>query len=804
MPGSLTDTIHELVRANQLERLSEVLDATPAATTQALREALDALIVGLAELAKPAGGTTLIGNLLEQEGIAAVERLDEMLARGEDTEGTRLAREILGDRAPGVADAIDATPGVEGDQAGLRTLGFAAPLAVSTLARRQRDESLSAASIGALLIAEHDRVAAAATPVTPTPAPTAEAQLATKALEATREETARHEVEERRRLKYAWPFIVIFATAGVVLAIVLALTLGNDGEASTPAETAPEPASTEPPAPAAPSEAAPSAEPAPPAEPELPADVIAIADADGGFTTLLRALDVSGLDEELTGEGPFTLFAPTDAAFEALPDDVVESLLVEPDRLEELLGIHLLDGAHTRTALSQRDDVPTQDGRTLVIESSGATLAVGGATLTKPDQRAKNGILHSVDAVIVPEGFELVPGEPITVVDLGDEAGTFTTLLAALDAANLTSTLRGEGPFTLFAPTDEAFAALPDGTLEEILADPAALEQLLTAHITGGVQRSAQLAERDDIATVTGQVLTITADDRGIVIGGSLITTADMEADNGILHAIDSVIFPEGLALGSQETAIDVLEEADGFDTFLEALSATGQADDLRGPGPFTVFAPTDEAFAALPESVQASLDDPEVFGAVVSAHYTSESVAATTIAETGSVRVSSGEEIAAISDGELIWVGGARLIESLDSGNAAIHVVDRVIIPPSFAPADGTVNELLALGPVPFKVASAELTAAGTRVVSRTASYLRTSPVGVEIGGHTDADGAEETNLELSESRAQTVFDFLVVEGVDANRLAAVGYGESQPVASNETNRGKAQNRRIIFTIVT
>jgi len=128
--------------------------------------------------------------------------------------------------------------------------------------------------------------------------------------------------------------------------------------------------------------------------------------------------------------------------------------------------------------------------------------------------------------------------------------------------------------------------------------------------------------------------------------------------------------------------------------------------------------------------------------------------------------------------------------------------VVDRVIIPPSFA-AEGTVNELLALSPVRFQVASAELTPAGQRVVSRTAAYLRTNLVATEVAGHTDSDGDEEPNLALSVERAQTVVDFLVASGVDSNLLTAVGYGEAQPVASNSTNAGKTRNRRIEFTIL-
>ena len=199
----------------------------------------------------------------------------------------------------------------------------------------------------------------------------------------------------------------------------------------------------------------------------------------------------------------------------------------------------------------------------------GTTLVIGGATVIKADQRAKNGMLHSIDAVIEPEGFDLIVSDTTTVLDVARDAGSFSTLLGALDTANLSETLAGEGPFTLLAPTDEAFAKLPEGALDTVLADPAALEQLVTEHVTGGVQLSSALADRSEIATITGQILPIVAEGTSVTIGGSLITTADIEADNGIVHVVDSVIFPEGLALGSDETAIDVLETTDEFPRFL-------------------------------------------------------------------------------------------------------------------------------------------------------------------------------------------------------------------------------------------
>ncbi len=806
MARRLTDTIAELVTSDQLERFGRALGTTPATARSALRGSVAALLDGLADLVTPAGGTTRLGALLEQHGSDGLERFDQMIDEGSDAEGAHLAGEILGQHGAEVGSTLRTDAGLAGPDDGSRALGLVTPFVLAALAQQQREQSLTAASVGALLIGERDErvTAASSAAFVPAAAKTpavAEAQLAARALVATREEEARHEDEERRRRKYVWPFVALFAVAGVVLAIVLALTLGGDGDEPVAAAPEPAPAADAP----APAEPEPPAEPEAEPTPDLPTNVRALAEGAGNHATLLAMLEAAGLDSALRGEGPLTLLAPTDEAFAALPDGALDALLADPARLEELLSAHILEGEHFKDSLANRDEVTTPDGRSLAISANGADVSIGGAAIVNADQQAENGILHGLDGLALPDGLKLVAPPPRTLVDVAADQGQFTTLLDALVTANLTDTLESEGPFTLFAPTDAAFAALPDGVLDAIIADPAALEQLLTAHITGGVHDSEELASRGDLTMLTGQVLPTTADPSGLTVGSSAVTEPDVSADNGIMHVVDSVILPEGLALGADESVLDSLEAAGEFGTFLDLVERAGLTDTLRGPGPFTVFAFTDEAYASLPESVRARLDaDPGLVAGVLGAHYAAGAAEATTIAAAEGFAVASGEEIGVVSDGELIWIGGSRIVETIDSGNAVVHVVDRVIIPPSFGAAEGTVNELLALAPVQFEVASAELTPAGARVLSRAVAYLRTNPVNVEIGGHTDSDGDAASNQALSEARALTVQTFLGEQGVDPALLSAVGYGATQPIASNDTDEGKARNRRIEFTILS
>ena len=130
------------------------------------------------------------------------------------------------------------------------------------------------------------------------------------------------------------------------------------------------------------------------------------------------------------------------------------------------------------------------------------------------------------------------------IVAVASEAGSFSTLLTALDAAELTSVLEGEGPFTVFAPTDEAFAALPAGALEGLLANPDQLAKVLTLHVVSGSAKASDVVTLTEVVTVEGSSLPIDTTD-GVSVGGAKVVAADVVASNGVIHVIDRVILPQ-------------------------------------------------------------------------------------------------------------------------------------------------------------------------------------------------------------------------------------------------------------------
>ncbi|MEM7800502.1 MAG: fasciclin domain-containing protein, partial [Chloroflexota bacterium] len=281
------------------------------------------------------------------------------------------------------------------------------------------------------------------------------------------------------------------------------------------------------------------------AEEEPMADLPSIAEVAvgaGTFNTLVAALDAAGLTETLAGEGAFTVFAPTDDAFAALPEGTVEALLEDPEgALTDILLYHVVDGVVPAETVVTLEAATTLNNKDVTIEVVDEGVVLNGTVnVVTTDIEASNGIVHVIDAV-------LLPPESFTIIDAAASDSSFTTLVAAIEAAGLTETLSGPGPFTVFAPTDDAFAALPEGTVESLLEDPTgALTNILTYHVVSGAVPASAVVTLESAPTLLGQDVTITVDDDGNVFLNETVQViiTDLETDNGIIHVIDAVLIP--------------------------------------------------------------------------------------------------------------------------------------------------------------------------------------------------------------------------------------------------------------------
>lgn len=302
-------------------------------------------------------------------------------------------------------------------------------------------------------------------------------------------------------------------------------------------------------APAAP---APIAEPLPeptavptevPAPVEMPKTIVDIAVEDGRFTTLVAAVQAAGLVETLSGEGPFTVFAPTDDAFAKLPEGTVEALLADIPALTDILLYHVVPGKVMAADVVGLESADTVLGKPVSIKVDMGNVYINEAQVIITDIEASNGVIHVIDAVLLPPAEEAMMEKDIVDTAIAD--GRFTTLAAALTAAELVETLKGEGPFTVFAPTDDAFAKLPAGTVEALLADIPALTDILLYHVVSGEVLAETVVTLTSADTVLGKPVSIKVMDGKVYLNDTVeVIITDVKASNGVIHVIDAVLLP--------------------------------------------------------------------------------------------------------------------------------------------------------------------------------------------------------------------------------------------------------------------
>jgi uncharacterized surface protein with fasciclin (FAS1) repeats len=280
--------------------------------------------------------------------------------------------------------------------------------------------------------------------------------------------------------------------------------------------------------------------------------IVDIAVEDGRFETLVAALTAADLVDALSGEGPFTVFAPTDTAFAALPEGTVEGLLADIPALTSVLTYHVAPGAFLAADVVELSEIGTLEGSPISIEvTSNGVVLNGSVNIIITDIEASNGVIHVIDAVLLPPSMmpEMPEDEmmvdPDSITGIAAANGNFNTLVAALQAAGLDEVLASSGSYTVFAPTDAAFAALPAGTVEALLEDIPTLTSILLYHVVPGTVAAADVVTLNSADTLAGSPIYINVVDGGVVLNGSVnVTATDIMASNGVIHVVDSVLLP--------------------------------------------------------------------------------------------------------------------------------------------------------------------------------------------------------------------------------------------------------------------
>ena len=469
----------------------------------------------------------------------------------------------------------------------------------------------------------------------------------------------------------------------------------------------------------------------------------------GVHDTLVDALVQADLVSTLQGDGPFTVFAPTDQAF---ADAGIDLSTFDTDEEIAVLTDILLYHVYTAGAVYAAD---VTDGLTVAMANgddasftvTDGTVMIGDATVTTADVMASNGVIHVIDKVLMP------PADLVDIAAVAMSTGMHDSLVAALVKADLVSTVQGDGPFTVFAPTDQAFTNagidLDSFTTDEEIA---ALTNILLYHVYSGAVNAADVTDGLAVQMVNGDYAQFTVTEGTVMIEDATVTAADVMASNGVIHVIDKVLMPpapytgvgicynsathmiaagasmeecgaymyvENYSMNGQEFTgcyntvshsltdttqaicesymwtppVDIATTAmsTGIHTSLvAALSASELVATLQGDGPFTVFAPTDQAFADAGINLDAFTTDEDIAALtdILLYHVYSGAVNAADVTDGLTVAMVNGDDASfTVTDGT-VMVGDATVTTAdVMASNGVIHVIDKVLMPPADEP---------------------------------------------------------------------------------------------------------------------
>jgi transforming growth factor-beta-induced protein len=290
-------------------------------------------------------------------------------------------------------------------------------------------------------------------------------------------------------------------------------------------------------------------------------NVVGVASASADFSTLVTAVKAAALVDTLSGNGPFTVLAPTNDAFSKLPAGLLEKLVLPENKtaLTKILTYHVIAGKNLAADVIKLDgkSVATVNGASINVKIvNGGVVLNDKVNVTKTDIAASNGVVHVIDQVLVPSDLDLstLVNKAVTpnIVGVAVAAPAFSTLVAAVKAAGLVDTLSGTGPFTVFAPTNDAFAKVPADVLAKLLLpeNKDALIKVLTYHVVAGKVDASQVVKLTSAKTVQGSDIKIAVVDGKVKLNtNTTVLTTDIAASNGIIHSIDSVLLPADLDL---------------------------------------------------------------------------------------------------------------------------------------------------------------------------------------------------------------------------------------------------------------
>jgi len=456
------------------------------------------------------------------------------------------------------------------------------------------------------------------------------------------------------------------------------------------------------------------------------------AQRDPALSTLLTALTAGGLTGPpyflggLCGTGPFTVFAPTNEAFAKIETKALNTLLANKAELDKVLEYHVLAAKLHMLELMSAKIIKTLEGENVKVSDAGGVIKVDNAKVLEADIGASNAIVHVIDTVLMPPSMSPLPLKA-NIVQVAERNADLSTLVAALTAGKLVATLEGKGPFTVFAPTNEAFAKIPKATLTQLLGNQKLLDQLLKYHVLGELSWSNTSFSKRDLITEShwSAKLISTLEKESvavrsrcnrkdifngcgegvieIMVNNANVVTADVEATNGVVHVVDKVLVPPNFPLSPYpEDIVELAESQPDLSTLVAALVAGKLTATLSGLGPFTVFAPTNEAFAKIPAAdLQKLLTNTEELDAVLEYHVLAGKFDMRDLMAVRSAKTLEGDTVTVTGSSNAVNVNDAKVLKAdLAATNGIVHVIDTVLSLPSPYQYQKTIVELAVANP--------------------------------------------------------------------------------------------------------
>ena len=422
-------------------------------------------------------------------------------------------------------------------------------------------------------------------------------------------------------------------------------------------------------------------------------DIMDVARATPVLSTLVTAIETAGLSSTLKGDGPFTVFAPTNAAFDNLPDGVLDDLLANPDILAQVLQYHVVAGK-VMSADVATGSVPTLlSGASIDVVVDGAQITLNGlSNVIGADVDASNGVVHLIDEVLIPATIELPKDNIVEIAQATPELSSLVAILTKFP--DLVTALSSDGTYTVFAPTNDAFAALltaigqtsVDDVPESVLRTILEYHVISTAAIMSGDLSDGQTAE-----ALSGEEITVKIDENGVFISDAKVVLPDVEASNGVVHVMENVMVPPSIVpiVGT------IVAPAYFNKDFTVLISAVLAADEdilsvLLSNGPsnngLTLFAPTNAAFEAAGIT---TLPDGATVSAVLKYHVIDATIMAGDLPTTGtgaSAVTSLGGDFYLTNKGGGVFLNGNSevTVTDIEGSNGVVHVINRTLIPPS------------------------------------------------------------------------------------------------------------------------